>query len=233
MLNAPGWSEIWFTNMPNSLAIRSRSLCSHDDASNWAAGIKPFGMGWVAGGVVERSSSSGSDSPKSIERRSSSMPIKSRMTLRVIRFQKVSLSKSTLPSCSESIVLNVAISSCSRSCTKLRLSVDIDSLRLRVSLCISSTSTRLCSILHFSILRIRSASTALSLSSSSCPNSRLSLRLFTRLGLYLSNAYKCSCTSSPDLSTRKLPRPSCIGNIVPLASALRLYTLGSDRNSCR
>lgn len=189
-------------------------------------------MGRLAGGVVDKSSSSGKVSPNRIERRSSSMPIRSRMTLLVILFQKFSLSGSTtLSTCS--IVLSVARSSCSRSCAKLFLSVDIESLRLLVSFCISSTSTRLCSILHCSILRIRSESATLSFSNSSCPISKLSLRLFTRRGLNLSKAYKCSCTSSPDLSIRKLPSPSCVGNTVPLASPLRLYTLGSDRNSCR
>ena len=209
--------------MPSSRAMRSRRRYSQDEESSTGTRL------WLcAFGVEERSSSWGRDSPNIIERSSSSTPMRSLITRLVMRLQKPSSSRPSLPTS----VFMLASSSRSLSATEtetrrseLRLC-----FRLRVSFCISSTNNRDCSILHRSILLVRSTS------SSRKPNSTLSLRRFTlplRRGLYRSKAYKCSCTSCPAPSTLNDPRPSCVGNTVPLSLVSPRYTEGSVRNSCR
>ena len=94
VLKAPGCSVSCCNTIPSSRERRSRSRPSQpvpavvdDEFSERNDFEEPNFEGWLPSGV-----SAGSDSPKMTESKSSSIPMKSRMTLRVMRCQKVSLS---------------------------------------------------------------------------------------------------------------------------------------------
>ena len=173
--------------------------------------------------------SSGRDSPKMTERVFSSRPIRSRITLLVIRCQNDSLGRSSslltvsgsswiTDSC---LIITAAAAS---SCILDRISIDpavplillIRRLRRLVSFSISSKTARLCSSLHFSIRVVRSSSTSISCSSSIASSffctllRRRTCRL--RCGLYRSNCHSCSCSPAVD---GNVPKPSCVGSTVP------------------
>ena len=94
VLNAPGCSVSCCNTIPSSRERRSKSRPSHpvpalvgDKFSERNGFEKPNFEGSLPSII-----SAGSDSPKMTESKSSSIPMKSRMTLRVMRCQKVSLS---------------------------------------------------------------------------------------------------------------------------------------------
>lgn len=171
MLNAPGWSVSCCNRSPSSRERRSNSRPSQPAPRPAATELseridfeEPNSEAGLPSGI-----SMGSDSPKRTESRLSSILIKSRMTLRVMRCQNDSLSSiaaelglkgpyvasspvfsatEPLVICSTQAVLGVVSG---------RWLLTLALLRL-VSLSISSNMTLDCSILHCSILSLVPAS---------------------------------------------------------------------------
>lgn len=170
-LNAPGCSVSCCNSIPSSRERRSKSRPSQPepvDTGNEPSRRNDLEEPNPEGGLAS-SLSVGSDSPKMMESRLSSIPIKSRMTLRVIRCQKDSLSsiagelalKDAVVASSPAFPTVESLVICSRPAAPgvvaARWLITLVLLRL-VSLSISSNRTLDCSILHFSILSLVSAS---------------------------------------------------------------------------
>ena len=171
VLDAPGCSVSCCNSIPSSRDRRSKSRPSQP---------VPAGMDdelFKRNDLAEpnpreglpSSLSVGSDSPKMMESRSSSIPMKSRMTLRVMRCQKDSRSsiteelalKGPVVASSPAFLATESLIVCSRPAgpgvVSARWLFTLVLLRL-VSFSISSNRSLDCSILHFSILSLVSAS---------------------------------------------------------------------------
>ena len=172
MLNAPGCSVSCCNIIPSSRERRSRSRPSQlmpADVGDEFSERNDFEKLDLEE-CLPSSVSAGSDSPKMTESKSSSMPMKSRMTLRVMRRQKVSLSsiagdlalKDPVAVSSPAFLATESLVMCSEPAVPIvvfaRWLITLALLRL-VSLSISSSKTLDCSILHLSILSLVSAST--------------------------------------------------------------------------
>lgn len=171
MLNAPGCSVSGCNSIPSSRERRSKSRPSQPvlvDNCLELSKRNDFEEPDPEVGLPS-SLSVGSDSPKMMESRSSSMPMKSRMTFRVMRCQKDSLSliagelalKGSVVASSPAFLATESLMICSRPAVpgvvSARWLIVLVLLRL-VSLSISSNRTLDCSNLHFSILSLVSAS---------------------------------------------------------------------------
>lgn len=169
-MKAPGCSDSWWTRMPSSRAIRSSRRCSQD-CPGWIGGfwsdrLLVSAVSESRGAADGGCASAGNASPKMTESRVSSMPMRSRMTLRVKRCRKDSLSTAWSVVCvsaafaAAGLVFGLA-ASCIPGCTLSTLLLPALTLLilriLRVSRSISSSSALLCSTLHLSILCILSS----------------------------------------------------------------------------
>lgn len=171
MLNAPGWSVSCCNRSPSSRERRFNSRPSQPAPRPAATELseridfeEPNSEAGLPSGI-----SMGSDSPKRTESRLSSIPIKSRMTLRVMRCQNDSLSSiaaelglkgpyvASSPVFSATEPLVICSTQAVLGAVSGRWLLTLALLRL-VSLSISSNMTLDCSILHCSILSLVPAS---------------------------------------------------------------------------